>query len=166
VVGFLYWKFGYSKNREEIGRLKSVHSAMTDSLQKARRVAAQLPEMERRLAKLEKQWLRAQEMLPSEKEIPSLLSSMTKAGGETGASFLLFQPKPAKPSQYYTEIPIQVTVVSTYHGLGRFLAAVGNLPRIVNVSGLTVKPSGEERATVEAGFQATTYLLRKEGRPR
>lgn len=165
LILFLYVQFGVRRNSAQITELKTVHAAVTDSLQRAKAVAARLPEMERRLAVLTKQWEKAQQMLPTEKEMPDLLSSVTRAGEKAGARFLLFQPLATKAEQHYTEIPIQISVRSTYHSLGKFLSDLGELQRIVNVSNLKVVPVAEERVTVEANFVATTYVLMKSSIP-
>ncbi len=165
LILVLYVQFSYRKNSAQITELKKEHALVSDSLSTARAVAARLPEMERKLEILRQQWEKAQEMLPSSKEIPELLRSLTIAGEKAGVKFLLFQPLATKQEQYYTEVPIQLNVRATYHSLGRFLSAMGNLPRIVNVSKLNLRPISGERETVEANMTATTYVLVKKATP-
>jgi len=47
---------------------------------------------------------------------------------------------PEKEQSYYTELPIQITVVGGYHNLGFFTAAIGSLPRIVTLHDFTLTP--------------------------
>ncbi len=165
LILVLYFQFGVRANLARIAQLREEHSLVSDSLSSAQAVAARLPEMQERLRILRQQWAKAQEMLPRQKEMPNLIRLITTVGEQAGVKFLLFQPQAPKEEQYYTEIPIQLSVRSTYHALGNFLSALGNLPRIVNVSKLSLKPITEERATVEANLTATTYILTKRSKP-
>ena len=165
LVIVLYVQYGVRKNTATIAQLRGIHASVADSLQRARSVAAKRPEMEQRLEVLREQWAKAQQMLPEEKEIPELLRSVTTLGEKAKVKFLLFQPLPPKQEQYYTEIPIQLSVKSTYHSLGKFLSALGNLPRIINVSKLNLRPITGEVETIEATFTGTTYVLAKTREP-
>ena len=47
--------------------------------------------------------------------------------------FTLFRPKPEEPQQFYAKVPIELTVVGSYHNTGTFFDKVGKLSRIINV---------------------------------
>jgi type IV pilus assembly protein PilO len=163
AVAFGLFKYGISKNKVAIKELQAKHAAYTDSVNTARTVAQRLEEMNSRLRLAELQWEKATEMLPRAKEIPDLLTSITQAGARNNVSFQLFQPNPMVREDIYMALPIKVTIASRYHDLGSFLAEIGNLPRIVNVSELKVSSAGGEEVTnVSADFVATTYVLSEE----
>ena len=155
----LFYKYGLAENRIKIHDLEEKHAAYIDSVNKARTVAERLDEMKRRLRIAELQWEKATEMLPREKEIPDLLTSITRVGAKNNVSFRLFQPNPMKPEDIYVSVPVRVAVSATYHDLGGFLSAIGNLPRIVRVSGLKLVGSKGENVSVTADFLLTTYVL-------
>jgi len=117
--------------------------------------------MKRRVRIAELQWEKATEMLPKQKEIPNLLTSITQVGAKNNVAFRLFQPTPTRREDIYTVLPIKVAVTADYHDLGGFLSAVASLPRIVNVNDLKISRGGEE-GSVTADFIATTYLLSEE----
>lgn len=158
----LFYKYGLAQNKVMIHDLQEKHAAYIDSVNKARTVAERLDEMKRRLRVAELQWEKATEMLPREKEIPDLLTSITRVGAKNNISFRLFQPNPMRPEDIYVSVPVKVSVSGTYHNLGGFLSAIGNLPRIVNVSGLRLVGSKGEGETVSADFLLTTYVLSEE----
>ena len=155
----LFYKYGVAENKVMIQDLQEKHAAYIDSVNKARTVAERLDEMKRRLRIAELQWEKATEMLPREKEIPDLLTSITRVGARNNISFRLFQPNPMKPEDIYVSVPVKVGVSGTYHNLGSFLSAIGNLPRIVRVSGLRLVGSRAEGTSVSADFMLTTYVL-------
>lgn len=158
----LFYKYGVAENKIKIQDLQQKHAAYIDSVNKARTVAERLDEMKRRLRIAELQWEKATEMLPREKEIPDLLTEITRVGAKNNISFRLFQPNPMKPEDIYASVPVNMAVSSTYHDLGAFLSAIGNLPRIVRVSGLKLVRSEGEGISVAADFLATTYVLSEE----
>jgi type IV pilus assembly protein PilO len=162
VVIVLFYKYGIMKNTATIKELRDKHAAYTDSVNTARTVAQRLDEMKMRVRIAELQWEKATEMLPTAKEIPDLLTSITQVGTKSNVGFRLFQPNPMRQEDIYKALPIKVTVASTYHDLGLFMSAIGNLPRIVNVDDVRIAGTTEEGATVTADFVATTYLLSEE----
>jgi type IV pilus assembly protein PilO len=166
VVGIagivLFYRYGIMANNTTIKDLRDKHAAYTDSVNTARTVAERLDEMKMRVRIAELQWEKATEMLPTAKEIPDLLTSITQVGAKSNVSFRLFQPNPMRQEDIYRALPIKVTIASDYHDLGLFLAAIGSLPRIVNVSDLKVVKSPEEDRSVQADFVATTYVLSEE----
>jgi type IV pilus assembly protein PilO len=166
VVGIalivLFYRYGIMANNTTIKDLKDKHAAYTDSVNTARTVAERLDEMKMRVRIAELQWEKATEMLPTAKEIPDLLTSITQVGAKSNVSFRLFQPNPMRQEDIYKALPIKVSIASNYHDLGLFLTAIGSLPRIVNVSDLKVIKSGDADKTIQADFVATTYVLSEE----
>jgi type IV pilus assembly protein PilO len=125
-----------------------------------------LPELKKEFELLNQRWAVAQELLPSQKEVASLLRKVTIAGQEAGVHFLLFKPGDPKPSTYFTENPVQVSVTGGFHRAGSFLGEISDLSRLVNVSQLKLKgfDKGDLDETVQADFVATAYTL-AEGTP-
>jgi len=97
--------------------------------------------------------------------VAMLLRQITLVGQQSGVDFELFKPKPQIPGEIYTENPVDVQVVGSYHEVGQFLAEVANLDRIINVTGLRLvnREEGKEHQTVQANFTATAYTLNPTG---
>jgi type IV pilus assembly protein PilO len=67
----------------------------------------------------------------------------------------------------YTEWPIDMEVVGTYHNIGQFLDKIRNLPRIVNVGGMKIQSRASQgsdafTSSVGATYVATTFVYREE----
>jgi type IV pilus assembly protein PilO len=120
-----------------------------------------LPELKKEFALLNQKWSVAQELLPTQKEVASLLRKVTIAGQESGVKFVLFKPSEPHPTPDFTENPVQVTITGGFHHAGSFLAEIAELSRLVNVSQLRLKgfDKGELDDTVQAEFVATAYTL-------
>ncbi len=135
-------------------------------LTKAQQLVNRLPELKKEFELLNQRWTVAQELLPSQKEVASLLRKVTIAGQESGVHFVLFKPGDPKASTYFTENPVQVSVTGGFHRAGAFLGEISDLSRLVNVSQLKLKgfDKGDLDETVQADFVATAYTL-AEGTP-
>lgn len=157
LVAFFY--FIYRPNHQKIRQLTARRDSLQIEVQKAEAARARLPELQAKIARLEIEWEKAQEMLPKEKEIPSLIQQISNSGAKAGASFILFKPSGPQPKANYQEIPVQIRVACGYHQLGKFLSNIGNLARIVNVPAVKIK-TGTDR-TMEAELQAITYTVAK-----
>jgi type IV pilus assembly protein PilO len=158
--------FNYRARAAEIGRLKAEYTQKANELTKAQQLVNRLPELKKEFELLNQRWQVAQELLPSQKEVASLLRKVTIAGQESGVHFVLFKPGEPKRATYFTENPVQVSVTGGFHRAGTFLSEIADLSRLVNVSQLKVKGTdkGDLEDTVQADFVATAYTL-AEGTP-
>ena len=161
-----YVPFNYRARAKEIGKMKGEYTQKMSELTKAQQLVNRLPELKKEFELLNQRWAVAQELLPSQKEVASLLRKVTIAGQEAGVHFLLFKPGDPKPSTYFTENPVQVSVTGGFHRAGSFLGEISDLSRLVNVSQLKLKgfDKGDLDETVQADFVATAYTL-AEGTP-
>ncbi len=96
----------------------------------------------RQLEKLKRQLLIAQEKLPQDAEIPSLLQRIHNQAKTAGLEILMFRREPDVTQQYYIEIPVRMELSGTYDELANFLYYVGRMTRIVNVKDLAMKRKG------------------------
>jgi type IV pilus assembly protein PilO len=147
----------------EESRAKSVE--IGERLQKAKIAVRDMEKLEREYTELHNRWLVARELLPPDKEVAGLLRKVTVAGTRAGVEFVMFQPLGQVPQTDYTENPVQVSVVGTYHQIATFLSNIANLSRIVNVGDLVISNYNhpdEPNKSAKAEFVATAYSLKKE----
>jgi hypothetical protein len=70
-------------------------------------------------------------LLPAEAEVPTLLEEVAFAAIENDVKIVNFAPLPEVAGEVLIEIPYDVQVQGDYHDVGRFLASVVSLPRVV-----------------------------------
>ena len=142
--------------------LKGLEEKLADLQQKVqenRILAAKLPILLKEYDQLNRQLAAALTELPNEKEIPGLLTSVTDEGKKAGLDFLVFRPRPEQPKDFYAAVPVDISVSGTFSSVGNFFAAVGNLPRIMNISNVSfsdIKSSGD-RTSLKVTCLATTF---------
>jgi len=112
--------------KRELGKLEA-------ELSTNKAIASELPKFNEQVAKLNEELNKAIAQLPSEKEIPDVLKTISSLGKESGLEFTLFRPKPEDPQQFYAKVPIELVAIGNYHNVGMFFDKVSKLPRIINV---------------------------------
>jgi Tfp pilus assembly protein PilO len=75
--------------------------------------------------------------------------------------FVVFRPSGPKSEQYYTEMPLQITVNGGYHQIASFMAELANLRRIITVANVHLKANNTANLeyTTGADFTASAYSL-------
>jgi len=149
----------YRPRMQERAELQTTHEELQKQIQENRRIANNLPRYTAEYEQLKKDLDAALTELPNQKEIPSLLTSISSLGKGAGLEFLLFRPKPEVPKDFYAEVPVDIAVSGTFYNVADFFVAVGKLPRIVNINNVNfsdIKAAGG-RTTVKVNCLATTF---------
>ena len=131
TVGF-YFRF-YSPRQEELKAFRADLNKLLEELNKSRTIARDYEKFKEQVAKLDIELKNALTQLPNEREIPEILKNITVLGKESNLEFTLFRPKAEEPQQFYAKVPIEITLLGSYHNTGIFFDKVGKLPRIINV---------------------------------
>ncbi|HEX6940229.1 MAG TPA: type 4a pilus biogenesis protein PilO [Longimicrobiales bacterium] len=157
-----YWYFIHGKRKAQIAALESRLESLEAKNNAARaRTRQGGPELERTLAQYEAHIARLEELVPKSDEVSRLLHSMSVSAQENGVELAKLTPQNPEPGTYYTLHMHDMAVFGTYHDVGRFLTAIGSLPRIVTPVNLTLVPRGERDGVMEiqASFRIKTYVI-------
>ena len=106
-------------------------------------------------------------VLPLEKETDQVLRSVQQAASTSALRIMRVGFRPIIDHEVYTEWPIDMQVIGTYHNIGTFLDKIRNLPRIVNVGGMRIQSRASQgddafTSSVSATYVATTFVYREE----
>jgi len=107
-------------------------------------------------------------VLPQEKETDQIFRSVQQQATTSALRILRVVPRAMIDREVYTEWPIDMQVMGTFHNVGTFLDKIRQLPRIVNITGLrmTVRNAQGEQAftsSIDATYVATTFVYKEEG---
>jgi len=101
--------------------------------------------------------------LPNKSQMDALLVDINQAGLSRGLQFELFKPAPNESArEFYSELPIQVKVIGTYHDMGAFAADVGQLPRIVTLNNVSIEAGKDGNLTMDMTARTFRYLDEEE----
>jgi len=143
------------------GKLAELERVIAKSREQQKILIQIKNECEELQAKLEK----LKVVLPEVKETDEVLRSVQRAASTSALKILRVGSRPLIEHEVYTEWPIDMDIVGTYHNVGAYLDRIRQLPRIVNISGLRLvvrAATGEAAFTSSVGatYTATTFVYR------
>ncbi len=151
-----YYYFFMMPRIEKITTLENKHQELNRQLATYRQKAARLEEFRQKKRVKEEEFYTALAALPDAKEIPSLLTAVSKSGSDSGLEFLLFKPESESLKDFYAEIPVSINVKGGYHQIAQFFDRVSQLSRIVNIKDITISYS-QSGGLLTASCKAITY---------
>jgi type IV pilus assembly protein PilO len=137
------------------------------NLDKSRKLQASLAQFKKESAALEAKLNDLKKILPQDKEADQVLKQAQASAQAAGLRINSGVSKPFVDHEVYTEWPLEMEVVGTYHKFGEFLERIRQLPRIVNIGKLRIQSrasEGEQSLTGSVGvnYEATTFVYREE----
>lgn len=114
---------------------------------------SQMVEMEETFGALVRQ-------LPSETEVPGLLEDITNTALGSGLDLQEVKLQGERQRDFYSELPINIEVVGSYHELASFVSSIAGLPRIVTLHDLEISPVDGNGERLNMQVVARTYRYR------
>ncbi|MBI4746421.1 MAG: type 4a pilus biogenesis protein PilO [Deltaproteobacteria bacterium] len=159
LIAGLYWYLLYNPKTAELAELNLRQEKLQAELIESMAIAADLPRFEAEVTRLNDELKKALLELPDKKEIPSLLTNISKLGIESGLEFIRFKPMNEVPSGFYAKVPVEISVKGTFHALAVFFDKVSRLSRIVNITEADIGGAKDEggKVILTTPCLATTY---------
>jgi type IV pilus assembly protein PilO len=149
----------HSMNVESLDALRLEVEDSRQSVQKHQAIAMRLDDLKARLAALDATLKVAITLLPETREIPELLTQISRLGSNAGLEFRLFKPEAERPADFYAEVPVSLAILGPFHDLARFFDHLSKLTRIVNITDIKIslaKGSGDTQ-TLTTNCLLTTF---------
>ncbi|MBE9546450.1 MAG: type 4a pilus biogenesis protein PilO [Proteobacteria bacterium] len=160
LLGYFYYSYFFQDMLEKKGKLAGDLSGLQQEIAEKQLVVKKIEQFRKELAILEESLRVALTRLPEQKEIPGLLGSVSEAGRKVDLEFLLFEPMEPVPKEFYAEIPVKIEVTGSYHNVAFFFEKVAKLPRIMNITDISIKRGGETRERGESPSLVTSCLVK------
>lgn len=167
AVGGTYY-FVWRTKIPQLEQVQREEQDLRSTFESRQRLAANLDAYRAQLAEVEQTFGAMLRQLPGETEVPSLLVDISQTGLAAGLEERLFQPLSEVSRDAYSELPIRMQVVGTYHELGNFVSGVVALPRIVTLHDVSLRPEQGTRDAAPGGrlimdLTAKTYRYLEDG---
>jgi type IV pilus assembly protein PilO len=94
--------------------------------------------------------------LPGKTEVPGLLEDITFTGLGSGLEFSVIQLQNEVAQEFYVELPINISVVGSFHDFGAFVSGVASLSRIVTLHDFSIN-ADQNRTELTMQITAKTY---------
>jgi len=134
-------------------------------------------DLEARLVVYQRHIARLEQLIPQREEVPALLLQITNRARGNAVIVRAFSPQLSEEltDELYERLSYSIQVVGEYHDVGRFLADIASLPRIMTAVGLTLNPLSVANEThpdilamtapVQASFWIQTFVVREMAPP-
>jgi len=158
---YCYWyfipKYKYIKGlRREIMQLK-------EEISKYKKLALQKTLLEKKLQRRKIFLKKIVVILPSEKEIPELLSNISEQAKRSGLEVISFTPRREIPQDYYNIIPFDIEVKGDFQQLVLFLDKVERLMRIITLNNIFININ-EAKNNIDLYAKCTFHTYRYTGK--
>ena len=93
------------------------------------------------LAELSERQQRQRELvkiLPTDTEYPAFLSAVQNVANVSGIALTAWSPLPEEPDQFYSRVPMKVSLTGRYHQIAKFFHGVGQLDRVINMENISL----------------------------
>jgi type IV pilus assembly protein PilO len=157
---FIY--FLYLPKMEEINKTEKEIAQLEQKLNQAKVRAKERDALEQEYAQVDAQYKEALKLLPDSKEIPSLLTTLSRLGADASLDIRHVRLQKDRPKDFYMEIPVSLEVSGPYHNVAVFFDKVGRMERIVNILNVSMKPVQERSTTLITTCDAVTYRFKGE----
>jgi len=145
----LYFVMFYGDLETEIAGEQQKEANLMDELAKANssKEAYQkdLDEKTRR----EQQAREYKKILPDEAETPAFLAALQNAATISGVNLTSWSPTDEVSQQFYSKVPMKLTLSGKFHQVAKFFHGVGQLDRIINVENIHIKVKPDVSAVEE-----------------
>lgn len=164
-----YWYFLHNDYTQEVEAMQTRLERLEARNAQARQREPQSLELEERLEQFERHIVRLEQLVPRSEEVSQLLDQIHQRAQQVGVEVARFNPGTTHAGPHYNRRTFDMTVIGSYHEIGRFLTEVGSLPRIITPTDLrlstnNIRAGRDGGPMLEASFRIETYVLPDSGR--
>jgi len=142
VVGYATWHYDIQPQLQVLEEVKKEEITLKGNFEVKQKKAANLNALKVQLAEMKQSFGDMIRQLPDQTEVAGLIVDISQTGLAAGLEFELFKPGKEKPGEFYSELPITLRVVGSYHQFGEFVSGIATLPRIVTTHDISITKRG------------------------
>lgn len=148
--GYVYFSYLLNPTLKKISERKAKLSDLKQQIEVAERQARRLPQLQAEYAQLQTQMAAIEKQLPTDKDIPGILRTVTREAMDENLYFVSLKPNEPKRDQsnYFDVLEFEVQMTGSMQSLVRFMASLGQQDRIFQFEKLSL--SGGSSSGAEA----------------
>lgn len=154
-LGGGYW-FHIKKLQADLAAVTAQETTLRNDLESKAVLAANLEAYRAQMIEMEESFGVLLGRLPGQTEVPGLLDDITFTGLGSGLELSNIQLESEIAQEFYIELPINISVVGSYHDFGAFVSGVASLSRIVTLHDFNIS-AGANRGELTMRITAKTY---------
>lgn len=143
IVGvYFYYVKLIKPTLAEIKTNKATYEDLSVKAENARLQAVRLPALQSELEKLRVELKEMEKQLPTDKDIPNIIRTLTREAQQENIEFVRMTPKDPTRQKFFDIIPFDIQFTGTLHNLARFLSSLGQQDRIFQAQNIKLQPIG------------------------
>jgi len=132
-------RFGLYAKISELFETRDNRIAKQADLVEKRAKVATLEDLRVRVEEAQDQIAYYERRLPNSAEAPELFEQLKRIANVTGVTYTSLDRLPPVEHKSYTEIPMKISLLADYHGLGEFINRIENSPRFAKVDNIRIE---------------------------
>lgn len=154
--------FDWMGQWQALGVAEEKEAALKIDFEAKKRIAINLDTIKKKLTETKQSFDSLLKQLPSKSEMDALLTDINQAGLSRGMQFELFRPGAEAITGVFAERPITLKVTGSYDDIGKFASDIGQLPRIVSLSDISIGSVASGQLVMDATAKTYRYLDEEE----
>lgn len=154
--------FDWMGQWESLGIVEEKEVALKKDFEAKKGIAINLDIIKKKLTETKQSFDSLLKQLPSKSEMDALLTDINQAGLGRGLQFELFRPGAEVITGVFAERPIALKVTGNYDDIGKFASDIGQLPRIVSLSEISIGAVAGGQLALDATAKTYRYLDEEE----
>lgn len=154
--------FDWMGQWEALGVVEEKEVALKKDFEAKKGIAINLDIIKKKLTETKQSFDSLLKQLPSKSEMDALLTDINQAGLGRGLQFELFRPGAEVITGVFAERPIALKVTGNYDDIGKFASDIGQLPRIVSLSEISIGTGAGGQLVLDATAKTYRYLDEEE----
>lgn len=166
LMGYLFYQYYYTPLVQRVDLLAQRHEALLAQNERAKRIAQRFgADLQEKVKLYERQLSALEDLIPRGQEVPELLNAIATQAQLSRVDLSRIRPASVDQGAYYTRYVYELAVIGEYHDVGRYLARIASLPRIIKPANLTVARAPQQArkqesvAPVQATFLIETFVM-------
>lgn len=156
-------RFGLYARVAQLGEVHNLRMAKEKELREKRDKVASLGELRQRVEEAQGQIAYYERRLPDSPEAPELFERLKQIAWQTGLRYTSLDRLPPVTHKLYTEIPMKISLVVDYHGLGEFINRIENSDRFAKVDNVDVQTNDDDFFRQRVELNLSTFIFNKAG---
>lgn len=165
LMQLLGYQFYLSPKLTTLHQLRQQESELSEYLERTALQVAQLPAQQRQLRQAQQAFDAQLRALPAEQELASLLAAVNQAGVQHQLTISRIDWGARQRQGDLYRLPLNLEWKGEYHDIGRFVAAIAALPRLIHFDELRWQRVTQDSEQLQVRARAVTYQYQPEGKP-
>lgn len=147
LIGVAYFIVFYGDLASSVTAEKNTETGLRAELSDARKAEFAYQQDLTELSQRQQHQRELVKILPTETEYPAFLSAVQNVANVAGVGLTAWSPMPEAPDQFYSRVPMRLSLRGRYHQIAKFFHGVGQLDRVINMENISLtepKKEGED----------------------